>query len=143
MSDLDRLSARIDTLEMRFAHQDQIIEDLNSTNGIYVRAKRVRRRMLNDGDVVQIGQHEIMYFDDRMARTRVTILTSGAVDTALHAPADNLRQSGRRRALFLNREDSAAFRHTAGPRGLSPADELPRTATLNLIGGRTHEQSLG
>jgi general secretion pathway protein A len=48
-----------------------VLEDLNSTNGIYVRAKRVRRRMLNDGDVVQIGQHEIMYFDERMARTRV------------------------------------------------------------------------
>ncbi len=48
-----------------------VLEDLNSTNGIYVRAKRVRRRMLNDGDVVQIGQHEIMYFDDRMARTRI------------------------------------------------------------------------
>jgi general secretion pathway protein A len=47
-----------------------VLEDLNSTNGIYVRAKRVRRRMLNDGDVVQIGQHEIMYFDERMARTR-------------------------------------------------------------------------
>jgi general secretion pathway protein A len=47
-----------------------VLEDLNSTNGIYVRAKRVRRRMLNDGDVVQIGQHEIMYFDDRVARTR-------------------------------------------------------------------------
>jgi general secretion pathway protein A len=47
-----------------------VLEDLNSTNGIYVRSKRVRRRMLNDGDVVQIGQHEIMYFDDRMARTR-------------------------------------------------------------------------
>ena len=42
-----------------------VLEDLNSTNGIYVRAKRVRRRMLNDGDVVQIGQHEIMYFDER------------------------------------------------------------------------------
>jgi general secretion pathway protein A len=50
-----------------------VLEDLNSTNGIYVRGKRVRRRMLNDGDVVQIGQHEIMYFDDRMARTRVPI----------------------------------------------------------------------
>jgi hypothetical protein len=24
-----------------------------------------------------------------------------------------------------------------------PADALPRIATLNLIGGRTHEQSLG
>ena len=50
-----------------------VLEDLNSTNGIYVRSKRVRRRMLNDGDVVQIGQHEIMYFDERMARTRVPL----------------------------------------------------------------------
>jgi type II secretory pathway predicted ATPase ExeA len=47
-----------------------VVEDLNSTNGIYVRAKRVRRRILNDGDVVHIGQHEIMYFDERMARSR-------------------------------------------------------------------------
>ena len=50
-----------------------VLEDLNSTNGIYVRAKRVRRRILNDGDVVQIGQHEIMYFDERMARTRLPL----------------------------------------------------------------------
>ncbi len=58
-----------------------VLEDLNSTNGIYVRAKRVRRRMLNDGDVVQIGQHEIMYFDERMARTRVP--TSDVEDDAV------------------------------------------------------------
>ncbi|HEY6645282.1 AAA family ATPase [Povalibacter sp.] len=51
--------------------QSCVIEDLNSTNGINVRAKRVRRRILNDGDVVQIGQHEIMYFDERLSRTRV------------------------------------------------------------------------
>ncbi len=48
-----------------------VLEDLNSTNGIHVRSKRVRRRILNDGDVVQIGQHEIIYFDERLARTRV------------------------------------------------------------------------
>jgi type II secretory pathway predicted ATPase ExeA len=53
--------------------QTSVLEDLNSTNGIYVRAKRVRRRMLNDGDVIQIGQHEIMYFDERMARTRASL----------------------------------------------------------------------
>ena len=49
-----------------------VVEDLNSTNGIYVRAKRVRRRILNDGDVVHIGQHEIMYFDERMSRSRAS-----------------------------------------------------------------------
>ena len=53
-----------------------LIEDLNSTNGIYVQSKRVRRYNLNDGDVVQVGQHEIMYIDERMPRMR------GVADTA-------------------------------------------------------------
>ena len=47
-----------------------LIEDLNSTNGIYVQSKRVRRYNLNDGDVVQVGQHEIMYIDERAPRQR-------------------------------------------------------------------------
>ena len=42
-----------------------LIEDLNSTNGIFVKSKRVRRHNLNDGDVVIVGQHEIMYIDER------------------------------------------------------------------------------
>ena len=50
--------------------QGSIVEDLNSTNGVYVRSKRVRRHLLNDGDVVQIGQHEIMYIDDRHQRAQ-------------------------------------------------------------------------
>jgi general secretion pathway protein A len=45
-----------------------MIEDLNSTNGIYVQSKRVRKYNLNDGDVVQIGKHEIMYMDERAPR---------------------------------------------------------------------------
>jgi pSer/pThr/pTyr-binding forkhead associated (FHA) protein len=37
------------------------IEDLNSTNGIFVRGKRIRRSKLNEGDVVKIGVHELIY----------------------------------------------------------------------------------
>ncbi len=55
-----------------------VIEDLNSTNGIYVQSKRVRRHNLNDGDVVTIGQHELMYIDERIPRLRV------AADLAEH-----------------------------------------------------------
>jgi type II secretory pathway predicted ATPase ExeA len=47
-----------------------ILEDLNSTNGVYVKSKRVRRHHLNDGDVVVLGKHEIMYLDARLARAR-------------------------------------------------------------------------
>jgi pSer/pThr/pTyr-binding forkhead associated (FHA) protein len=37
------------------------IEDLNSTNGIFVRGKRVRRHRFAEGDVVKIGLHELAY----------------------------------------------------------------------------------
>jgi type II secretory pathway predicted ATPase ExeA len=56
-----------------------LIEDLNSTNGIFVQSKRVRRHNLNDGDVVQVGQHEIMYIDERTPRVRNS---TNAVDSA-------------------------------------------------------------
>ncbi len=38
-----------------------VIEDLNSTNGITIRGKRVRRHSLRDGDVVGLGQFELLY----------------------------------------------------------------------------------
>jgi type II secretory pathway predicted ATPase ExeA len=41
-----------------------VVEDLNSTNGIMVGGKRVRRHSLRDGDIVTIGQHEILYVDE-------------------------------------------------------------------------------
>jgi type II secretory pathway predicted ATPase ExeA/pSer/pThr/pTyr-binding forkhead associated (FHA) protein len=50
-----------------------VIEDLNSTNGIYVKSKRVRRHYLNDGDVVVLGKHELIYVDERLAKTRNTL----------------------------------------------------------------------
>jgi pSer/pThr/pTyr-binding forkhead associated (FHA) protein len=50
--------------------EGSILEDLNSTNGVYVKSKRVRRHHLNDGDVVVLGKHEIMYLDERSARAR-------------------------------------------------------------------------
>jgi type II secretory pathway predicted ATPase ExeA/pSer/pThr/pTyr-binding forkhead associated (FHA) protein len=49
-----------------------VIEDLNSTNGIYVKSARVRRHYLNDGDVVLVGKHELIYMDERAARGRAT-----------------------------------------------------------------------
>lgn len=42
-----------------------VIEDLNSTNGIFVRSERVKRHELVDGDVIQLGEHRIVYHDMR------------------------------------------------------------------------------
>ena len=52
--------------------QGSLIEDLNSTNGIYVQGRRVRRHNLNDGDVVAVGKHEIMFVDERLPGERTS-----------------------------------------------------------------------
>ena len=68
-----------------------LIEDLNSTNGIFVQSKRVRRHNLNDGDVVQVGQHEIMYIDERTPRVRNAM---DPLDTAVVGGAGENPKSG-------------------------------------------------
>ncbi len=66
-----------------------VIEDLNSTNGIYVRSKRVRRHYLNDGEVVLIGKHELIFVDERpTSRARALTDTVPEVHTLQPAPAN-------------------------------------------------------
>jgi general secretion pathway protein A len=60
-----------------------LLEDLNSTNGIYMKGKRVRRHLLRDGDVVSVGKHELMYVDERLARTfRPYEISTQVIDTS-------------------------------------------------------------
>jgi type II secretory pathway predicted ATPase ExeA len=42
-----------------------VVEDLNSTNGIFVRSQRVKHHELSEGDIVQLGEHELLYHDLR------------------------------------------------------------------------------
>ncbi len=45
--------------------QGCIIEDLNSTNGVYLGERQIKKHRLRDGDVVTIGDHELIYTDLR------------------------------------------------------------------------------
>ena len=44
-----------------------VIEDLNSTNGLFLGAKQIKKYRLRDGDVVSLGVHELVYHDLRLA----------------------------------------------------------------------------
>jgi pSer/pThr/pTyr-binding forkhead associated (FHA) protein len=66
--------------------EGSVLEDLNSTNGVYVKSKRVRRHHLNDGDVVVLGKHEIMYLDERSARGRSAALEPTGENPAMEEP---------------------------------------------------------
>ena len=54
-----------------------VLEDLNSTNGVYVHGRRVRRHRFREGDVVKIGMHEITYHLVEPPGAATTVLPAG------------------------------------------------------------------
>ncbi|MDH3431220.1 MAG: AAA family ATPase [Gammaproteobacteria bacterium] len=46
-----------------------LIEDLNSTNGVFIGEKQVKKHRLRDGDVISLGVHELVYTDLRQAHS--------------------------------------------------------------------------
>jgi len=53
------------------------IADLNSTNGTFVNGRRIKKRILRDGDTIQIGQHRLTYSNPK---TRVAQLATETID---------------------------------------------------------------
>ncbi len=44
-----------------------VLEDLNSTNGVFLAKHRIKKKNLEDGDVIVLGKHELVYTDLRDA----------------------------------------------------------------------------
>ncbi len=44
-----------------------VIEDLNSTNGVFLGEKQVKKYRLRDGDTISLGIHKLTYYDIRTA----------------------------------------------------------------------------
>lgn len=56
---LDGLQISNEHARLRRTNQEVIVEDLNSTNGVYVNGERVSRRVISPRDSVQIGSYVI------------------------------------------------------------------------------------
>jgi general secretion pathway protein A len=67
---------------MTGADGSTVLTDLNSTNGVYVDGRRIRRHRLVPGELIRIGLHEITYeraaehFDDEELRVTATTVLS-------------------------------------------------------------------
>ncbi len=51
--------------------KQSVLEDLNSTNGVFIRSERVKHQVLADGDIIQLGEHKLLYRDMRGATQRL------------------------------------------------------------------------
>lgn len=64
------------------------VEDLGSTNGTLVNGKKVRKLLLKHGDVVQVGTHQLTYFQDDKAAYEPTMFLRAEVAETQVIPAD-------------------------------------------------------
>ena len=64
-----------------------VIEDLNSTNGVFLGEKQVKKYRLRDGDKVSLGVHELIYSDLRKASNQDLVQDMG--DTHPDIDADD------------------------------------------------------
>ena len=58
-----------------------VIEDLNSTNGVFLGEKQVKKYRLRDGDTVSLGVHELVYHDLRHEDELTNSETMGDIET--------------------------------------------------------------
>ncbi len=56
-----------------------VIEDLNSTNGVFLGEKQVKKYRLRDGDKVSLGVHELAYHDLRLDQQPADGVVEGPV----------------------------------------------------------------
>jgi hypothetical protein len=77
---IDNLAVSGEHAVLTAAGPDVFIEDLNSTNGTYINGKAVKKQLLSDNDVVEVGKYRIKYLADEAPDYEKTmILRPGAL----------------------------------------------------------------
>ena len=101
---------QIDNLAVSGAHarvltilRDSFLEDLNSTNGVFVNGLRIKKQALQDGDLITIGKHQLRYLRDAESSDRgERVLNAQERDDILHG--DQRSGAGAARLRLLTAE---------------------------------------
>ena len=73
---IDNLAVSGEHAVLQMSGNEVYLEDLNSTNGTFVNGKAIKKQLLNDSDMVEIGKYKIKYVNEAAS-------SSGAVDKAI------------------------------------------------------------
>ena len=80
---IDNLAVSGEHAVLSAAQSDVFVEDLNSTNGTYINGKAVKKQLLSNNDVVEVGKYRIKFLAEEAEDYEKTmILRPGAVGRA-------------------------------------------------------------
>ena len=75
---IDHLAVSGEHALVQLLGSETFIEDLNSTNGTYINGKTVKKQLLKNGDVIEVGKYRIQYVDEAGASGSLSSVASGA-----------------------------------------------------------------
>lgn len=75
---IDHLAVSGEHALVQLLGSETFIEDLGSTNGTYINGKTVKKQLLKNGDVIEIGKYRIQYVDEAGAAGSLSSVASGA-----------------------------------------------------------------
>jgi pSer/pThr/pTyr-binding forkhead associated (FHA) protein len=80
---IDNLAVSGEHAVLTAAQSDVFIEDLNSTNGTYINGKAIKKQLLSNNDVVEVGKYRIKFLaEDAEDYEKTMILRPGAFGRA-------------------------------------------------------------
>ena len=71
---IDNLAVSGEHAVLQMVGADVFIEDLNSTNGTYINGKAIKKQLLSNGDVIEIGKYRIKYIGVEVADYEKTMV---------------------------------------------------------------------
>ncbi|WP_397535974.1 FHA domain-containing protein [Roseateles sp.] len=85
---IDNLAVSGEHAVLQMVGADVFIEDLNSTNGTYINGKAIKKQLLSNNDVVEVGKYKIKYLlEDGGDYEKTMILKSGATPSGFGMPS--------------------------------------------------------
>jgi pSer/pThr/pTyr-binding forkhead associated (FHA) protein len=117
--------ARVSKVDDKF-----VIEDLQSTNGIFINERRVTRQVLTDGDVVLVGKHTLVF-----------TAAGGGEASPAGGPKASMPEIGGTVVLDTQRQKDLLAKAGAAGRGKETAAKpAARHAMLHVLSGHTDLQ---
>ncbi|MCY7370607.1 MAG: FHA domain-containing protein [Polaromonas sp.] len=88
---IDNLAVSGEHAVLQMSGNQFYLEDLSSTNGTFVNGRAVKKHLMQDNDVVEIGRYKIKYANDGMPedQDRTLVATPGSAERRAMAAAAN------------------------------------------------------
>ena len=128
---IDNLAVSGEQAVLQMSGPEVHVEDLNSTNGTYVNGKAVKKQLLQNSDMVEIGKYKIKYVDEAVEAGFEKTMMMKAGSAGLVAPAVAASIAAPAAVPASGAVPSAAIRVMSGA---AAGREVPLVKVVTTIG---------